>query len=98
VAQNGQTGDWHAVDTNGNAMQVTTAGDGWLEIRHAPNGEEDPDRIQMQTPLSRDAGAGKAFEARMKRRALTVGQGRRSRARVFAGYAELLRQHYRRWA
>jgi hypothetical protein len=38
VAQHGGTGDWHAVDANGNALAVKTV-NGILEIRHGPNGD-----------------------------------------------------------
>jgi hypothetical protein len=71
LAQDGRDGSWRAVDCDGRPLEVTTAGDGWLEIRHA-NGEEDPDQIQLQSPFG-DANAGgvgenmpgKAFETAM---------------------------------
>ena len=62
VKQNGETGDWMATDSNGNQLIVRRGAAGTLETRHAPNGDEDPDTIALQSPIS-DANAGAPGEA-----------------------------------
>jgi hypothetical protein len=82
LSQHGETGRWSGTDCDGRPLVITRAGDGTFEVRHASNGEEDPDTIAMQAPLSRDANAGapgeltagKAFEQRMSA-ALAPGKG-----------------------
>jgi hypothetical protein len=104
LAQHGETGDWRAVDGSGRPLQVTTAGDGTLEIRPAGNGDqEDPDQLRLQSPFGdANAGAGgelvagQAFEHRM---AAAIAPSDRAHDRGpegLRGLAELMRVHYRR--
>jgi hypothetical protein len=102
LAQNGTDGSWRAVDGNGRPLQVGTAPDGTLEIRHAGDGDqEDPDTIRLQSPFG-DANAGgrgenaPGFEQRM---AAAIAPSDRAHDRGPAGLrglAELMRVHYRR--
>jgi hypothetical protein len=57
VAQHGETGDWMAMDANGNPLHVTSTGSG-LEVRHAgTNGDAyagAPGEFGMKDPLATD--------------------------------------------
>jgi hypothetical protein len=62
LLQDGATGDWRAVDAEGNELEVRHGEDGALEICHRPNGEPngdeaDPDEVGRH-PGSGYPGAG----------------------------------------
>jgi hypothetical protein len=98
----GQTGEWAGTDCDGRTLMITRAGDGTLEIRHAGNGEEDPDTIAQQAPLARDANApgeltaGKAFEARMSAALAPGRDADQNTPCSLRGLQALLTSHYRR--
>lgn len=105
LAQSGQGGSWAAEDADGNPLQVTKAGDGTLEIRHAPgNGDEDPDQIRLQSPINRDANAGapgenlpgQAFEARVSAALAPTRNADQRNPSGLRGLQAPMNSHYRR--
>jgi hypothetical protein len=105
VAQSGDgSGNWRAIDINGNALQIANDGSGWLEVRYPNAEEEDPDQIAQQSPLDANAGGrNELTPGRMqtfeKRMAKAIAPSDRAHDRGVAGLrglAELMRVHYRR--
>jgi hypothetical protein len=96
VSQNGETGDWGAIDCDGNALHVVRGGDGRLEIRHSPEtaDQEDPDQIKLSTTGARGENPG--FEQRM---AAAIRPSDRAHDRgpaALRGLQALLTSHYAR--
>jgi hypothetical protein len=92
LSQHGTTGEWSGTDCDNRPLTLVRGADGTYEVRYAPAGEENPDRIAQQAPGARDA----SFEQRMSAALSPSGAAADHGPARVRGYAELLRQHYAR--